>query len=156
MPPTTYTQVVLQERPKALIDDNTFRTEKVPFDLKPGPKQVLVQVLYLSLDPTQRGWINDQRGYMEPVAIGAVMRSSGIGVVIQAGEGSRHKVGGFVTGLVGTYAQVQTLSVTQFLSGWREYGVFDDADMGKIECVLLVSTQGTAAEDTLEFPKVLN
>ncbi len=97
-----YTRIVLAERPQSEIDSKTFRTEIVPFDLRPNAKQILVQTIYLSLDPTQRTWLNDTRGYMKPVQIGEVMRSGGIGVVIQAGSGSRFQRGDTVFGMLGT------------------------------------------------------
>jgi len=42
----------------------------------PGPGEVLVRVLYLSLDPAMRGWMNAGRSYIAPVGLGDVMRSS--------------------------------------------------------------------------------
>ena len=105
MSPTTYTQIVLAERPgTGPINDRTFRTEVVPFDLKPGPKQVLFKTHYLSLDPTQRTWINDAKGYLKPVQINEVMRSGGLGTVVRAGEGSAFKPGDAVYGLLGARA----------------------------------------------------
>ncbi|KAJ3547429.1 hypothetical protein NM688_g5404 [Phlebia brevispora] len=109
MLPTHYTRIVLAERPKGPINANTFRKEVVPFDLAVHEKDILVKTLYLSLDPTQRTWINDVRGYMVPVQIGEVMRSSGIGVVLQAGKDSRFRVGDVVF-------------------GWREYVVLNSHD----------------------------
>ena len=102
MAPSTYTRVVLVERPKGDLTPQTFRTEAVPFDLTPQAKQVLVKTIYLSLDPTMRMWLNDSRNYMEPVKIGDVMRGSGIGVVTEAGPGSRFKAGDIVDGLIGS------------------------------------------------------
>jgi hypothetical protein len=61
---------------------------------------VLVKVLALSLDPAMRGWMNEGRSYIAPVAIGEVMRAGGIGRVIA----SRHPgfaVGDAVSGLTG-------------------------------------------------------
>lgn len=105
MSPTTYKQVVLVERPPpdGHISDNTFKTEEVSYaDLKPGPKEVLYKSIYLSVDPTQRMWINSKATYMPPVEVGAVMRSAGIGIVVQAGEGSVYKAGDAVWGLLST------------------------------------------------------
>jgi NADPH-dependent curcumin reductase CurA len=48
-------------------------------ELKDG--ELLVQVLYVSLDPAMRGWINDVRSYVRPVGIGEVMRAFGVGIV---------------------------------------------------------------------------
>lgn len=54
-------RVYLAERPKAdIIPGTTLKTETVPIpkaeDLKDG--QLLVENLYLSLDPAMRGWMN--------------------------------------------------------------------------------------------------
>ena len=106
MLPSHYTRIVLAQRPKGPIDANTFRNEVVPFDLAPKDKEILVKTIYLSLDPTQRTWINDARGYMKPVQIGEVMRSSGLGVVVQAGKDSRFRVGDLVFGLLGALSVV--------------------------------------------------
>ena len=93
MTPSQYTRIVLQQRPKGDIDANTFRRETVPFDLKPGPKQVLVKVNWLAFDAAMRGWLRDVRSYIKPVGIGEVMRADGLVTVVQSGEGSRYKVG---------------------------------------------------------------
>jgi NADPH-dependent curcumin reductase CurA len=62
--------------------------------------QVLVKVLYISLDPAMRGWMNEGRSYIPPVALGAVMRAGTMGQVIA----SRHPdfaVGDHVVGAQG-------------------------------------------------------
>jgi NADPH-dependent curcumin reductase CurA len=66
----------------------------------PGPGEVLVKTLYLSLDPAMRGWMNEGKTYIEPVAIGEVMRASGAGRVIASGTPA-FAVGDHVTGLLG-------------------------------------------------------
>ena len=72
--PTHYKRVVLNSRPVADIEPNTFRIETLPFDgkLKPGRGQVLVKILWVSLDPAMRGWLREARSYLPPVEIGAV------------------------------------------------------------------------------------
>ena len=57
----TYSSVVLAQRPKAnIVPGETFKLKQNPMisvsDLKDG--QVLVETLYLSLDPAMRGWLN--------------------------------------------------------------------------------------------------
>lgn len=59
--PSHYTRIVLNERPVASIVDSTFRSERAPFDLKPGKDQVLIKVTWLELVPAMRGWLNDAR-----------------------------------------------------------------------------------------------
>ena len=49
---------------------------------EPAEGGVLVKVLALSLDPAMRGWMNEGKSYIPPVAIGEVMRAGGIGVVV--------------------------------------------------------------------------
>ncbi|MFN2465836.1 MAG: NADP-dependent oxidoreductase [Candidatus Dormibacteria bacterium] len=62
--------------------------------------QVLIKVLYLSLDPAMRGWMNDVRSYVPPVGIGEVMRAGGVGTVLRSNN-PRFKVGDFVHGMLG-------------------------------------------------------
>ncbi|KAI0734319.1 alcohol dehydrogenase [Fomitopsis betulina] len=115
MPPSRYTRLVLAERPTAQVTPSTFRKEVVPLDLNAGPDEVVVKVEYVSIDPAMRGWLNDVRSYIEPVKIGEVMRALGLGVVIQAGEGSKLAPGDHVTGTFGwqEYAVVKSKAVTK-------------------------------------------
>jgi hypothetical protein len=92
----------LAERPKGLpkATDWEFRTEAIP---EPEDGSFLVRVLYISLDPAMRGWMNEGRSYVPPVGIGEVMRAGGIGRVVA----SRHPdfgVGDHVSGTFGVQA----------------------------------------------------
>ena len=62
--------------------------------------EVLVKVLYISLDPAMRGWMNEGKVYIAPVGIGEVMRAGGIGRVI-ASKNPGFAVGDHVTGALG-------------------------------------------------------
>ena len=75
----------LAKRPVGDIADGdlTYVTERVP-ELADG--QMLVRVIYLSLDPTNRIWMSDMEQYMPPVGIGDPMRGGVVGRVVQ----SRH------------------------------------------------------------------
>lgn len=66
----------------------------------PGPGEVLVKTLYLSLDPAMRGWMNEGRSYIAPVGIGEVMRAGGAGRVI-ASQNPAFAVGDHVSGILG-------------------------------------------------------
>jgi NADPH-dependent curcumin reductase CurA len=66
----------------------------------PGPGEVLIKTLYLSLDPAMRGWMNEGRSYVPPVGIGDVMRAGGAGRVI-ASQNPAFSVGDHVTGILG-------------------------------------------------------
>lgn len=92
-------QYRLAARPVGLPKSSDWQlTEEEP--KQPGPGEVLVRTHYLSLDPAMRGWMNEGRSYIEPVAIGAVMRAGGVGQV----EASNHpalRQGDFVSGGLG-------------------------------------------------------
>jgi hypothetical protein len=81
-----------------------FNEGEVP-SIKDG--ELLVKVLYVSLDPAMRGWLNDAKSYIEPVQIGDVMRAGTVGQVIDSKNDSFVK-GDFVVG----YAGVQQYGVT--------------------------------------------
>jgi NADPH-dependent curcumin reductase CurA len=89
----------LRRRPEGELADGDLElvTEEVP-ELAEG--QALVRNQLLSLDPTNRIWMSDIRGYMPPVPLGEVMRGLGIGEVIE----SRREdlpVGATVNGFLG-------------------------------------------------------
>lgn len=84
--------------------DWTYKEEPVG---EPKDGDLVVQVLYISLDPAMRGWMNDARSYTPPVGIGEVMRALGVGVVT-ASRNPRFAVGDHVSGVFG----VQEYAVT--------------------------------------------
>jgi NADPH-dependent curcumin reductase len=104
---TTARRLILAHRPKpGLVQHGTFRIEEsaVP---QPGPGEFRVKVEVISLDPAMRGWINDGKSYVAPVAVGATMRAYSAGRV----DASNHpgfKVGDAVQGLFG--AQTHAIS----------------------------------------------
>jgi NADPH-dependent curcumin reductase CurA len=49
---------------------------------QPGDGEILIELEYISLDPAMRGWMNEGKSYIPPVAIGEVMRAGGAGRVI--------------------------------------------------------------------------
>ncbi|MEE6177317.1 NADP-dependent oxidoreductase [Mycobacterium sp. 050134] len=100
---------LLRDRPTGRIGPETFELseDNVP-DL--GEGEALVRVEWISLDPTNRMWINDTPTYLPPVAIGEVMRAAGLGEVV-ASKNPRYAVGQKVQGLL----------------GWQDYAVITDA-----------------------------
>lgn len=120
-------QFRLAARPAGLPkrSDWEYTSEPVP---APGEGQVLVQVLYLSLDPAMRGWMNEGRSYIPPVALGAVMRAFGAGRVVA----SRHP--GFAAGdqVTGTL-------------GIQEYAVLDGGALTKVDASAIPLTAHVSA-----------
>jgi NADPH-dependent curcumin reductase CurA len=81
--PTTNKQWVLAKRPHGMISEANWKLQETKIaPLAEG--EALVQTLYLSCDPTQRGWMEDRPSYMPPVALGEVMRAGSIGRVVES------------------------------------------------------------------------
>lgn len=62
--------------------------------------EILVKTLYLSLDPAMRGWMNEGKSYIRPVAINEVMRAGGIGKVMVS-KSPKFAAGDYVSGVTG-------------------------------------------------------
>jgi NADPH-dependent curcumin reductase len=67
---------------------------------EPGEGEVLVEVMYASLDPAMRGWISEAASYARPVGIGEVMRAIAVGRVV-ASKDERFSEGDHVSGMLG-------------------------------------------------------
>ncbi len=100
---------LLRERPTDRIGPDTFELveEEVP---EIGDGEALVRTEWMSLDPTNRTWIDDTPTYLPPVAIGEVMRALGLGRVVKSNHPG-YQEGQLMQGLV----------------GWQEYTVASDA-----------------------------
>ena len=107
-------QVRLAARPdgEPKPTDWAFTEEPVP---TPEDGQVVVRVTHVSIDPTMRGWMNDEATYMPPVGLNEVMRALGAGEVVASAHPG-FAAGDAVTGLFGvqeyalvTGSGVQTL-----------------------------------------------
>ena len=108
-------QWVLRKRPQGLVQhDDLELVESAAPDLKDG--EVLIRTLYLSLDPTNRTWMNDAVGYLPPVGLGDVMRGLTLGVI----EDSRSEK--FKTGDI----------VTTAMGGWADYGIVPEAGVSRV------------------------
>jgi len=105
-------QIILKNRPKGFPDENTWQLEenKVP-ELEEG--EILIQHHYISLDPAMRGWMNDTKSYIPPVALDHVMRAGAIGKVIKNNNNPKFDIGDCVT----SWGGVQQYSVSNG-DGW--------------------------------------
>ena len=74
-------QIRLAARPRGNAGPECWAATEEPV-AEPAEGGVLVQTLALSLDPAMRGWMNEGKSYIPPVAIGEVMRAGGIGRVL--------------------------------------------------------------------------
>jgi NADPH-dependent curcumin reductase CurA len=91
-------QWLLARRPQGLVSAEDFRWAEAPVP-DPAEGEVLVRNLYLSCDPTQRGWAAADT-YLPAVQIGEVMRSFAAGKVLKSRD-PRFHVGQVVYGLFG-------------------------------------------------------
>ena len=89
-------QIILKNRPKGVPGIDTWQLEENPIaEIQEG--EILIQQHYISLDPAMRGWMNDTKSYIPPVALGAVMRAGSIGKVIQSKNNPDFQVGDCVS-----------------------------------------------------------
>lgn len=95
----TNRQVVLRRRPSGLVgpDDTEILTAPAPI---PGDGEALLRTTYVGLDAAVRTWLNDQPGYLPPVALGEVIRAAGVGEVVES-RCPAFSVGDIVTTLTG-------------------------------------------------------
>jgi NADPH-dependent curcumin reductase CurA len=92
-------QFRLAARPVGLPQASDWSRTEEPV-AQPGDGEVLVKVLFVSLDPAMRGWMSEGRSYIRPVGIGEVMRALGAGRVIASNHPNVAE-GDHVTGLFG-------------------------------------------------------
>lgn len=109
---------VLARRPDATLQHHDLRFERVPRP-QPGDGEVLLQTLWLSLDPYMRGRMNAAASYAEPVAIDAVMVGATVSRVIESRHAD-HAVGDLVLAA----------------SGWQEYAISDGRGLTTLDAAL--------------------
>ena len=105
----------LAARPIGLPKSSDFHHGVEPVR-DPGEGELVVKLRYVSLDPAMRGWMNDVKSYMPPIAIGEVMRALAIGEVV-ASNAPAFAAGDVVVGLFGVqnYATVNAKHATKVL-----------------------------------------
>jgi NADPH-dependent curcumin reductase len=120
---TTSTQVRLARRPQGEPDDETFSFEDHDLpDLDDG--QVLLRVVYLSLDPYMRGRMSDAKSYADPVAVGDVLVGGTVCVVEESRDPS-----------------LEAGDMVLSYSGWQTHAVAEAKALRKLDpSVVPVST----------------
>lgn len=89
-------QILLARRPQGAPVAEDFRLVDAAMP-EPGEGEVLVRHRFLSLDPYQRGRMDDAKSYAKPVELGAVMECGAVGQVA-ASRDSRFREGDWVMG----------------------------------------------------------
>jgi NADPH-dependent curcumin reductase len=108
-------RLVLKSRPDGLPAAEHFTQEPMAVR-RPEPGEMLVETVYISIDPAMRSWISENPGYAKPVALGEVMRAGGIGRVIES------RAQGFETG-----------DIVQGRVGWQSHPVLRGAQTQKLD-----------------------
>jgi NADPH-dependent curcumin reductase CurA len=104
-------------RPQGRAKESDFKwVEQATPEL--GDGQIRVRILYLSLDPTNRFWMEPVDGYLPMLPLDAVMRGITLGVV----EDSRNPA--FAAG-----------DIVQGLGGWQEYYAGDAEGWTKLPSI---------------------
>jgi NADPH-dependent curcumin reductase CurA len=94
---STNRRYLLVRRPHGdpVPQDFSLIEEAIP---EPAPGSFIVRNHFASLDPAQRGWMDDAPSYMPPIVLGDPVRATTVGVV-HSSANPEFKVGDWVMGL---------------------------------------------------------
>jgi len=113
--PQANKQITLAARPSGMPKPSDFKLveSSVP-EAKAG--EILVRMLYVSVDPYMRGRMNDVKSYAPPAQIGEVMGAGAVGQVVNS-QSAQFETGDFVEGFF----------------GWQEYAISDGKGVRKLD-----------------------
>ncbi|WP_136617325.1 MULTISPECIES: NADP-dependent oxidoreductase [Mesorhizobium] len=111
----TSTRIVLAARPQGRPKLSDFRIETVDI-AQPGEGELLLQILYLSLDPYMRGRMNATKSYAKPVDVDGVMEGGTVARVVR----SRH-------------ADFAEGDIVLSHSGWQSFALSDGVGLRKLD-----------------------
>lgn len=116
---STFTAINLIKRPSGPIGPNLFEVVQKPLPT-PGDGEFLIRQTHMSLDPAMLGWMSpDTESYIPPVNLGSVMRSSGLGEVIESNHPD-FSAGDRVMGMF----------------GWQELAISNGQGVNKVDASL--------------------
>jgi NADPH-dependent curcumin reductase CurA len=111
---TVNRRILLAARSHGLVTEDCLdRVEEgVP---EPAEGEVLLRVLALSVDPTNRVWMREEDSYLPAVEIGAVVRAAGLARVVAS------RRDGFAEG-----------DLVLGMPGWQDYWLLGPDDLGNV------------------------
>ena len=112
---TENTRILFKSRPLGWVNATHFELVKEPVS-EPGPGEVLVRNIFLSLDPYMRGRMRDEKRYTVGFELGKVLDGGGVGEVMRSNNAS-FVAGDLVTGRL----------------GWENYTVAGHALLTKVD-----------------------
>jgi NADPH-dependent curcumin reductase CurA len=107
-------QVTLASRPVGFPSHSDFRMEEADIG-DPGPGEVLLRTLWLSVDPYQRGRMSDAPSYARSLELGEVITAQAVAQVVESND-SRYEPGDQVLGQL----------------GWQEYAIARAGTLNKV------------------------
>ncbi|KQT61849.1 MULTISPECIES: NADP-dependent oxidoreductase [unclassified Aureimonas] len=108
-------RILLASRPEGAPKPENFKIETGAIP-EPAEGEVLLETLYLSLDPYMRGRMSDAKSYAAPVEVGAVMEGGTVSRVAR----TRHP--GFAEG-----------DIVLSHSGWQSHALSDGRGLRKLD-----------------------
>jgi NADPH-dependent curcumin reductase len=108
-------RIILSSRPSGAPTPQNFRSDEQPVRSR-SDGELLLQTLYLSLDPYMRGRVSDAPSYAPPVALGDVMIGGTVSRVVDS-KNANFKQDDLVLGF----------------SGWQQYEVSDGKALTKLD-----------------------
>jgi hypothetical protein len=97
-------QILLAERPSGKLEESHFKSIDSTIG-EPGPGEVLVRTILLSIDPANRAWMQG-RTYREQLSAGELMAGFTLGEVVEAND-----------------APIQPGAIVACEAGWQEYAI---------------------------------
>ena len=108
-------EIRLQKRPVGIPHESDFEIIEVPVrKLQDG--EILVQNIYISVDPYMRGRMIDRKSYTPPFQLGGIITGGCIGKIVLSNK-EKFQVGEYVLSM----------------QGWREYFISDGNGLTKVD-----------------------
>ena len=116
--PTTNHRLLLAARPAGIPGPANFTADAVPART-PDTGEVLLETIYLSIDPAMRSWMSEGTGHQQGLPLGEVMRGGGVARVLE----SRNE--GFAAG-----------DMVQARVGWQTHPTIAGRHLQKLDLTL--------------------
>src|SRR5690606_28199610 len=108
-------QVRFAKRPTGEPTDETFEIGEAELPAL-GDGQILVRIIWLTLDPYMRGRLDESRSYAKPQPLGEVMQGGTVGEVVES-RNPKFAAGDFVLGMF----------------GWQSHAISDGTGVRKLD-----------------------
>lgn len=163
-------RLLLKTRPNGLAGPENFEEDVQPVR-NPGLGELLLESIYVSIDPAMRVWITENPGYVPPVELGEVMRAGGVAKVLVS-EDPNFTPGDYVNARLGWQShptvkasQAQKLDVSRgTLLDWigplgttgltAYFGLFDVGAIKASDTVLVSAAAGAVGQMAAQMAKI--